>query len=84
MNGHSGIPARNDRPHRFEPARLVLGLAVLCIAGLHLLRATGGLDIPLPVLFALLPLALVCTAVVAVITMTARRGRRGPGALPRG
>ncbi|RKN08063.1 hypothetical protein [Streptomyces radicis] len=66
----------SGRPHRFEPARLVLGLVVLAIAGLHVLRASGEADVPLPVLFALLPLGLACTAAVAVVALTARRARR--------
>ncbi|RBM19536.1 hypothetical protein [Streptomyces sp. PT12] len=64
------------RPHRFEPPRLVFGLVALTIALLHVLRATGNADVPLPVLFALLPLGLLCTAAVAMAALTARRARR--------
>ncbi|WP_059012979.1 hypothetical protein [Streptomyces specialis] len=60
---------------RFEPARLVLGLALMAVAAAHLLRASGRGDVPLPVLAALLPGALLLAAVGAVVAFTARRAR---------
>ncbi|MGK5529200.1 hypothetical protein [Streptomyces sp. URMC 129] len=63
------------RRHRFEPARLVLGLALIAIAAVHLLRVTGRGEVPLPVLAALLPAALLLAAAVAVVVFAARRAR---------
>ncbi|MDT0346168.1 hypothetical protein [Streptomyces litchfieldiae] len=63
------------RRHRFEPARLVLGLALIGIAVAHLVRATGGGEVPLPVRLALLPAALLAAATVAVATFVVRRAR---------
>lgn len=65
--------------HRLEPARLVLGLALIVIAALHLARVTGHGGVPLAVLFALVPAALLVAAAVAVATHALRRGRRGNG-----
>ncbi|MDT0308516.1 hypothetical protein RM780_16345 [Streptomyces sp. DSM 44917] len=62
------------RRHRFEPARLVLGLALLGMAALFLARAAGG-EVPLPLLAALLPAALLLTAGVAVSVFGVRRAR---------
>lgn len=65
--------------HRFEPARLVLGLSLIVIAALHLTRVTGHGSPPLAVLFALVPVALLVAAAVAVATHALRRSRRGGG-----
>ncbi|RMI29584.1 hypothetical protein [Streptomyces triticirhizae] len=65
------------RRHRFEPARLVLGLCLLPIAMLFVLHATGETELSLALRFLLLPCALVLAAVVAVIALTVRR-TRGP------
>ncbi|ONK11993.1 hypothetical protein [Streptomyces sp. MP131-18] len=69
--------------HRFEPARLVLGVALIGVACVYLVDAAGRGDVPLPVLFALLPAALLCTAGVAVAAMAARRARGRPRDEPR-
>jgi peptidoglycan/LPS O-acetylase OafA/YrhL len=61
------------RRHGFEPARLVLGLSLIGIAVVHLVRATGNGDVPLPVLLALLPAALLLAAAVAVSRLLAVR-----------
>ncbi|WP_176582891.1 hypothetical protein [Streptomyces marincola] len=63
--------------HRFEPARLVLGAALIGVAVMYVAKATGRGDVPLPLLFALLPAALVAAALVAMAAMAARRARRG-------
>ncbi len=65
--------SRPLRPHRFEPARLLLGLALIFIAGLYLIRASGRDAPPLPVLIALTPVALVFAGAVAVLTHALRR-----------
>ena len=74
------MSARNRpvlRRHRFEPARLVLGLALLGIAAVHLLRAAGVDErVPLPVLIGLLPAALLLSGVVAVVSLGTRRTGR--------
>ncbi|UCM89937.1 hypothetical protein [Streptomyces marincola] len=70
--------------HRFEPARLVLGVALIGVAVVYVAKATGRGDVPLPLLFALLPAALVAAALVAMAAMAARRARRGARDLPPG
>ncbi|MDT0265232.1 hypothetical protein RM844_02890 [Streptomyces sp. DSM 44915] len=71
------------RRHRFEPARLVLGLCLLPIAALFILHATGETELPVGARFTMLPAALLLAAVVAVIAMTVRRtGSRGPAGPP--
>lgn len=81
MNHHHGQPRRVLRRHRFEPARLVLGLCLLPIATLYLLQATGQTELSVALRFLLLPCALALAAVVAVTAMAVRRARgpRGPG-----
>jgi hypothetical protein len=66
------VRGRGGRPHRFEPARLVLGLALIPIAVLYLVRASGEAGPPLPVLIALVPLALLISAAVAATTHAVR------------
>jgi hypothetical protein len=61
------------RRHRFEPARLVLGLALISIAILYLVRAFGEGEPPLLVLIALVPLALFVSAAVAATTHAIHR-----------
>ncbi|MGP4112834.1 hypothetical protein ACTWP5_18240 [Streptomyces sp. 4N509B] len=62
--------------HRFEPARLLLGLALLGIATLYLLRTFGERGgPPLWVLGLLLPCALLVSGIVAAVTVTVRRAR---------
>ncbi|MFD5321960.1 hypothetical protein [Streptomyces sp. NPDC127098] len=64
--------------HRFEPARLVLGIGLLLVAAAHLERALGDDEsLPLPVLLALPGVVLLTAAVVAIVTYTARSARRG-------
>ncbi|MDT0322793.1 hypothetical protein [Streptomyces millisiae] len=64
--------------HRFEPARLVLGLGLLAVAAVHLERALGDDDfLPLPVLLALPGVVLLTATVVAIATYTVRSTRRG-------
>lgn len=64
--------------HRFEPARLVLGLALLTIATAFLLKAAGEVDAPYRVLVALIPVALLVTGVTAGTTYLVRRRRELP------
>jgi hypothetical protein len=65
------------RRHAFEPARLLLGLALLGIAPAHVMTALGRWDVPLPVLLSLLPAALLLTGATAAVTHFARRRGRG-------
>ncbi|WP_367124374.1 hypothetical protein [Streptomyces phytohabitans] len=58
--------------HRFEPARLVLGLLLLGIGALHVLDAVGEADVSTPVLLVLVPAALLVGAAVAVVTFGCR------------
>ena len=69
----------------FSPARLVLGLSLLAIALLHVMEVTDRWQVPLYVLLALLPAALVLTGLTAVVTQLVRhrRGRRTVPAAPR-
>ncbi|MTE20634.1 hypothetical protein F0L17_16265 [Streptomyces sp. TRM43335] len=64
------------RPHRFEPARLLLGLSLLGVAVAHVLTATGRWEVPLPVLLSLVPAALLSAGAVSAATHAVRR-RRG-------
>jgi membrane protein implicated in regulation of membrane protease activity len=77
----SGKRGRLSR-HRFEPARLVLGLALLAIAAIHLMRVDGRADIPLLVPAVALPVALLLAAVVAVVSLGRRRRRARRGDRP--
>ena len=62
------------RRHAFEPARLLLGLALLGLAPAYVMTATGQWDIPLPVLLPLLPAALLLAGATAAVTYFVRRG----------
>jgi hypothetical protein len=75
--GHGGNGGGPLRPHRFEPARLVLGLALIVIAILYVVRVTGEEEPPLPVMIGMVPGALVLAAVVAGVTHAVRRARGG-------
>ncbi|UED88387.1 hypothetical protein K4G22_10425 [Streptomyces profundus] len=61
------------RRHRFEPARLVLGLCLLPISVLYILQAVDQLDIPVVLRFTMLPGALVLAGLVAVANITIRK-----------
>ncbi|MEE1940628.1 hypothetical protein V1L54_14635 [Streptomyces sp. TRM 70361] len=68
------------RRHAFEPARLLLGLALLVLAPVYVLAATGRWDVPLPVLLSLVPAALLLAGMARAGTYFARcaaRARRG-------
>ncbi|GAB2938359.1 hypothetical protein [Streptomyces mayteni] len=66
------------RRHRFEPARLVLGLALLLVAVIHLARALGDdVSMPVPALLALPGIALLLAAAVAMVTVAARHNHAG-------
>ncbi|TDC19970.1 hypothetical protein E1265_22965 [Streptomyces sp. 8K308] len=63
--------------HRFEPARLLLGIGLLLVAVAHLERALGDDEsLPLPVLLALPGVVLLVAAAVAVGTLMVRHSRR--------
>lgn len=64
--------------HRFEPARLLLGLALLAIAALFLLKTGGGLDVPYRLLVLLIPGALLLAGLTASTTYLVRRRRELP------
>lgn len=68
--------------HRFEPARLVLGLLLLAAGLLYVLDAAGEPDLPTEVLLALVPAALALGAVASLTTYGCRcllAARRGAG-----
>ncbi|SFB84490.1 hypothetical protein [Streptomyces aidingensis] len=77
-----GPAARRGR--RFDPARFLLGLCMLLLAAGFTARAAGWAEVPLLVLVAALPLALLLTAAVALTTHGLRRraDRRRRGAPP--
>lgn len=64
------------RRHRFEPAKLVAGLVLLCGAALGLLDAAGTLPQPDWVPLAVVVPGLVLAALVAAVGYAARRARR--------
>lgn len=67
------------RRHRFEPARLVLGLGLIAVAAVFLLRTAGAVHVTLPLLLSLLPAALLTAAAVAVAVQAGRRVSRKDG-----
>jgi hypothetical protein len=64
------------RRHRFEPAKLVAGLVLLCGAALGLLDAADALRQPNWVPLAVVPPGLALAALVAAVGYAARRARR--------
>jgi hypothetical protein len=73
------------RPHRFEPARLLLGLPLLGAGLAFVLDAQGVWRLPTGLLLALLPLALLLGTVAGMVTALvrhapARRDRPQDGA----
>ncbi|MDB1087389.1 hypothetical protein PJ985_07405 [Streptomyces sp. ACA25] len=80
-------PAAARPRHRFDPARLLLGLCLLLLAAGYAARSAGALDVSWYVLTAALPVVLLLTALVAVVTHAVRRGREdrprgGPSRTP--
>ncbi|MFF2376985.1 hypothetical protein ACFVUW_21635 [Streptomyces xiamenensis] len=71
MSQYRGI----DR-HRFEPARLVLGLALLTIGVLAYVQARDEGRLPVAVLLALVAGSLLLAGVVSIITQSVRRSRK--------
>ncbi|MEU3189291.1 hypothetical protein ABZ686_01315 [Streptomyces sp. NPDC006992] len=59
--------------HRFEPSRLLLGLAMIAVAVLYLLDAAGEVNIPFWLLLVVVPGALVLAGLTALATFLARR-----------
>ncbi|SES19213.1 hypothetical protein [Streptomyces qinglanensis] len=59
--------------HRFEPSRLLLGLAMIAVAVLYLLDSAGEVDIPFWLLLVVVPGALVLAGLTALATFLARR-----------
>lgn len=64
------------RRHRFEPAKLIAGLVLLCAATLGLLDANDALRQPNWVPLAVVPPGLALAALVAAVGYAARRARR--------
>lgn len=64
------------RRHRFEPAKLVAGLVLLCGAVFALLDAAGALRQPDWVPLAVVPPGLALAGLVAAVGYGARRARR--------
>ncbi|MEU5838139.1 hypothetical protein ABZ820_31340 [Streptomyces diacarni] len=68
--------------HRFEPSRLLLGLAMIVMAVLYLLDVAGELQLPFWALLIALPAALLLAGCVSLLTFLLRRARgrrREPG-----
>ncbi|MCF6526040.1 hypothetical protein [Streptomyces sp. JJ36] len=63
--------------HRFEPARLLLGLLLLGAGLAHVLDASGALDLPTALLPTLVPAALALGALAGLAVFLVRRGRCG-------
>lgn len=59
--------------HRFEPSRLLLGLAMIVMAVLHLLDAAGEVTMPFWAMLVALPVALVLAGCTALATFLVRR-----------
>ena len=70
--------------HRFEPARLLLGLVLLFAAAAYLMDASGEWEVPFWVLIVLMPLAFLMAGFTALMTYIARRflARRRESAPP--
>ncbi|MGW8849361.1 hypothetical protein ACWGNE_16410 [Streptomyces xiamenensis] len=66
--------------HRFEPARLVLGLALLAIGVLAYVQARDHEGrLPVGVLLALVAGSLLLAGVVSIVTQSVRRSRKEKG-----
>lgn len=68
--------------HRFEPARLLLGLLMLGVALVALVQAHGGWDAPAWVPAAMVPAGVLLVGVLGGVVRLARRAvraRRGSG-----
>lgn len=59
--------------HRFEPARLLLGLLLIGAALTYVLRALGEWHVPVWVLLLLVPASLVAAALTAGVAAAVRR-----------
>jgi hypothetical protein len=59
--------------HRFEPSRLLLGLAMLAVAVVYLLDAAGEVEVPFWVLPVVVPVSLVLAGLTALATFVLRR-----------
>lgn len=59
--------------HRFEPSRLLLGLALLAITLVYLMDAADEWHVPAWALAVLVPLALLAAGVTALLTFMVRR-----------
>lgn len=74
----------SGRPHRFEPGRLVLGVALLGAGPAFVLDAQGVWQAPTGLLLAFLPLALLLGAVAAIVTSVVRHASARRGRTPAG
>lgn len=78
------------RRHRFEPARLLLGLLLTGVALAYAMDAFGEWRVPTWALLAAVPASLLAAAFTAVVTFAVRRflrrrraeAPRGLGAMP--
>ncbi|MBQ1163139.1 hypothetical protein ACH4RA_30520 [Streptomyces smyrnaeus] len=59
--------------HRFEPSRLLLGLAMTAVAAVYLLDAAGEVEVPFWVLLVVVPVSLVLAGLTALATFLVRR-----------
>jgi len=73
--------------HRFEPVRLLLGLALAAIGIAYAFDAAGAVHVPVWLLLFAVPAAFAAAVCTAAVTGAVRRGRRylheqrnGPGA----
>ncbi|WP_070020151.1 hypothetical protein [Streptomyces nanshensis] len=64
------------RRHRFEPARLLLGLLLTGVALAYAMDALGRWRIPTPLLLAAIPAALLAAACTALVTFAVRSAVR--------
>lgn len=65
--------------HRFEPARLLLGLLLAAAALTYVMDALGRWKVPVWLLLSLVPVALAVAAFTAGTTSLVRRRRRRSG-----
>ncbi|MGI5349336.1 hypothetical protein ACQEU8_14220 [Streptomyces sp. CA-250714] len=59
--------------HRFEPSRLLLGLAMGAVAVVCLLDVAGEVDVPFWVLLVVVPVSLILAGLTALATFLVRR-----------